>query len=91
MTQAPDPTFSAQRLIEHHGGIAALQHQFRQYGWDVKYRTIQKWRERGSIPPKYLARIALMAKQSRRKLDLADFVDAYPVRTNDDALKDLLG
>ena len=91
MPEQINPTFSVRRLLEYWGGVAQFQHTMEQYGWPVPYKTVQKWRERGSIPQTWLARMACVAKAQRRRFNLAEFVDAYPVSTRDETLRDFLG
>jgi hypothetical protein len=87
---SPEPTISPAKLVDYWGGVAQLQRQMERNGWPIKAKTIQKWRERGSVPQHWLVRMALVARKKQRRFNLADFVEKGQEQSRDSALDDFL-
>lgn len=66
--------FNAVALIEHFGGAAALYDILCSMGCSCKRRTVDKWRQRGSIPSDVLAAMMLYAARGGDNLDLNRFL-----------------
>jgi hypothetical protein len=58
--------FDVHGLIEESGGPAAVREMMSDHVGEVKIKTIQKWRERNSMPSWALAAIMVYLRRKRR-------------------------
>lgn len=70
--------FDVPRLIERFGGRSRLFERLRKRGHNVTIKMIEKWRERGRIPDRWLAEMIDMARAERKPLDLNKFLAKPP-------------
>lgn len=64
--------FDAGKIIEHftdiHGAVSALKH----IGLNMKYKTLQKQKERGNMPADVVASLAYASVKLGKPMDLYD-------------------
>ena len=61
------------KIITDFGGVASLTRQLEAIGNPITKGGVEKWRERSSIPSRYLLALALLAEQEGRDFKLIDY------------------
>ncbi len=64
------------KVIQEFGGVSALMQKINQQGFDISKGGIEKWRERNSIPSRYLIALALIAESENRKFEILKYLEA---------------
>lgn len=77
-TQPMTPGFDVARLIQRFGGRAQLHRRLVARGFSVSVKMVEKWRERGNIPPTWLAEMLTIAQEEGRPIDLAEYRSGAP-------------
>jgi len=73
--------FSARRLIDRFGGVAALRDTAERHGVFLTYYAIRKWAERDAISSDGLAALVLLADMSNIDLQLREAVTVAPAES----------
>lgn len=68
--------FDVPRLIKRFGGRAQLHRRLTARGHTVSVKMVEKWRERGNIPPIWLAELLTIAEEEERPINLAEYRSA---------------
>lgn len=76
--------FDVARLILRFGGRTQLHKRLVARGYRVSIKMIEKWRERGNIPPVWLAELLTMALEEGRPIDLTTYRRSAPPTPGDD-------
>jgi hypothetical protein len=69
-----DTAVDAAGLIQFFGGRSSLHAKLNAHGHPITLKGLDKWKERGSIRPGWLAVLADIAKSENRTLDLTRFL-----------------
>jgi hypothetical protein len=62
------------KLLLRFGGVSELWRRLSANGVDISVKTIEKWRERQSIPSARLAQLVRLSVIEGHKIDLDDFI-----------------
>ncbi|MBD9674933.1 hypothetical protein IB275_30430 [Pseudomonas sp. PDM21] len=62
--------FNVEKIIAHFGGRASLHQQLQRNGLKIALRSIDKWRERESIPQHWLAELVELGNETGNPLRL---------------------
>ena len=66
--------FNSAALIDHYGGAANVFDILCMMGCSIKRRTIDKWRQRGSMPADVIAVLLLYSVRGGEQIDLNHFL-----------------
>lgn len=80
-THNTPPGFDVARLIQRFGGRAQLHRRLVARGFSASVKMVEKWRERGNIPPRWLSELLTIAEEEGRPIDLAEYRTGVPAAT----------
>jgi hypothetical protein len=67
--------WNVRKLISELGGVPAIVSGLSRTGVDISQKTVEKWRERGSIPmDRWLDLLDMVRKLEKRTLVIEDFL-----------------
>lgn len=67
-------TLNVHRLLAHFGGVPELWHKLNDSGVSISVKTIEKWRERNTIPTPRLVQLCLLQRRLGGFLNIDDFI-----------------
>lgn len=66
--------FNVSDLIDHYGGVSQTTEALQSAGAKIKRRSVQKWRERGTIPADALATLLMHGLRKGELLSLQGYI-----------------
>lgn len=67
-------TFDVDAFLDHMGGPAVVRRKLAHMGVKIVYKTVLKWKERGSLPSRHLANLTAHEALNVGPIDLNRFI-----------------